>query len=459
MREEFAPRRTAAATPSELVRSDAFQKWRRGQSKTVRAWLDRSGFEGRSGSHVVVPGTGRAKARIVAAVEGPSIWWLAGLPQALADGTYYLDSPVEDSEATRLSIGWGLGSYAFDRYRAAPRARRSRFVLPSNADAAEVARHIDAASMARDLINTPAGDLGPPELAEAARELARRYGAKVKVVEGSALERGFPAVHAVGRAAAKAPRLIDFTWGTPRAPKVTLVGKGVCFDTGGLNLKTGNGMRLMKKDMGGAATVLALGQLIMDAGLPVRLRVLVPAVENNVAGNAYRPGDVVRTRKGVTVEIGNTDAEGRVILADALALADEESPDLLIDCATLTGAARVALGTDLPALFCDDDGFADSLAGAGAAEADPVWRLPLWAPYRRYIESPIADINNAGSSPFGGAITAALFLNRFVDNAKVWAHLDLFGWNEDNRPGRPKGGEAMTVRALLRTLRTRYGAA
>ncbi len=459
MNEAFAGRRTASTTSIELIAGKTFPAWRDKQSKAVQAWLVRSGFEPRPGAVAVLPAQGKAQPRVLACIgEQVDLWSVAGLPGQLAAGTYEIVTKPTADEATQLAIGWGLGSYRYRAYLSGADRRWPKLVMPQSADGDEVRRQVAAATLVRDLINTPAADLGPPELAAAAAALARKFGAKVTVVSGKILERNFPAVHAVGQAAEKKPRLIDFRWGRTSDPKVTLVGKGVCFDTGGLDIKPAQGMRLMKKDMGGAAAVLGLAHLIMDGGLPVRLRVVIPAVENNIAGNAYRPGDIIRTRHGTTVEIGNTDAEGRVILADALALADEESPDFLLDCATLTGAARVALGPDLPALFCGDDDTAMGLLGAGDRTLDPLWRLPLWQPYRRYIDSPIADINNAGTSGFAGAITAALFLSTFVANAKVWAHIDLFGWNEDSRPGRPKGGEAMAIRAVLEFLRHRFGA-
>jgi leucyl aminopeptidase len=310
--------------------------------------------------------------------------------------------------------------------------------------------------MVRDLVNTPASDLGPAELEAAARQLVAAHRVRLRVTKGAALHRGFPMIHEVGKASPRAPRLIDFTWGPARAPKVTLVGKGVCFDTGGLDIKPASGMALMKKDMGGAATALGLAQMIMQAKLPVRLRVLIPAVENAIAGNAFRPGDVLRSRKGLTVEIGNTDAEGRLILADALALADEEAPDLLIDMATLTGAARVALGPDLPPFYTDDEKLAADISRAAAAENDPLWPMPLWEPYFRLIESPVADISNSSESGFAGSITAALFLKRFVDRAKAYVHFDIFAWTPAARPGRPKGGEAQAMRALFAVIRDRY---
>lgn len=460
MNECFAQRRTATSVSIEIVATDAFAAWKKRQPRAVRDWLAVDGFAGRVGSFAPIPGGDGVRPRVVVVPDGAlDLWTLAALPSRLAPATYCLEDDLDPAAATALMVGWGLGCYRFDRYLAAARGKVTRLVVPKGADRAEAARQIESVVLVRDLINTPAADLGPPELADAARHLAKTYAAKLSVVSGKALEDHFPAVHAVGRAAAKPPCLIDFTWGNKNHPKVTLVGKGVCFDTGGLNLKPGSSMKLMKKDMGGAAVTLGLARLIMNAELPVRLRVIVPAVENNVSGNAYRPGDVLRTRKGVSVEIGNTDAEGRLVLADALALADEESPDLMIDCATLTGAARVALGPDLPALFCDDTAFAEDLMCAGRDVSDPLWRLPLWQPYLRMLKTPIADINNAGSGGFAGAITAALFLKTFVSNAKVWAHLDLYGWNDEDRPGRPKGGDAMAMRALFETIRRRFGAA
>ncbi|MCK5620816.1 MAG: leucyl aminopeptidase family protein, partial [Alphaproteobacteria bacterium] len=323
-----------------------------------------------------------------------------------------------------------------------------------------VAAAATATSFVRDLINTPAADMGPADLAQAARELAGEFGADFTVTVGDELiEQNYPAIHAVGRAAAVAPRLIDISWGDPSHPKVTLVGKGVCFDTGGLDLKPSRGMALMKKDMGGAAMVLGLARMIMMTGLPVRLRVLAPAVENSVSGNAMRPRDILRTRKGLTVEIGNTDAEGRLVLADALTEAMADKPDLLLDFATLTGAARGAVGTGIAAMFTPDDNLAEDLYRQGVAEDDPVWRLPLWKPYRRMIDSKVADINNAGDSPHAGAITAALFLAEFVDEGISWAHFDIMAWNPAARPGRPEGGEAMAMRAAFATIKDRYAGA
>jgi leucyl aminopeptidase len=321
-----------------------------------------------------------------------------------------------------------------------------------------VSRVADAATLARDLVNTPANDMGPQELADAAQQVAQHYGAKFGCIVGDdLLTQNFPLVHAVGKASPRAPRLVDFTWGDPSHPKVTLVGKGVCFDTGGVDLKPSSGMLLMKKDMGGAANVLALAQMVMDAKLKMRLRVLIPAVENAVAGNAFRPLDIYPSRKGPTIEIGNTDAEGRLVLADALTLADEEKPDLLIDMGTLTGAARVALGPELPPFYTNDEQLAADVARCATAERDPLWQLPLWPPYDSWLDSKVADINNAPSNGFAGSITCALFLQRFVEHAKAWLHLDIYAWTPNAKPGRPEGGECQGARALYRLLSERYG--
>ncbi|MBR56695.1 MAG: leucyl aminopeptidase [Myxococcales bacterium] len=322
---------------------------------------------------------------------------------------------------------------------------------------AEVERLYDAAALVRDLVNTPANDMGPDELEAAARDLAEAHGAKIKVIKGdSLLKQNFPMVHAVGRASVREPRLIDIRWGSTSNPRVSLVGKGVCFDTGGLNLKPGSSMLKMKKDMGGAAHVLGLASLIMDAELPVCLRVLVPAVENSIGGRAYRPGDVLPSRKGITVEIGNTDAEGRLVLADALALADSESPEVLFNMATLTGAARVALGADLPPFYTTDDVFAAELCEQGEAVNDPVWRMPFWRNYRRFLDSKIADINHISSSRYAGSITAALFLKEFVESAKLFVHFDVYAWTDRSSPGRPAGAEAQAIRAMYEVLKSRY---
>ncbi|WP_341705464.1 leucyl aminopeptidase family protein, partial [Ferrovibrio sp.] len=380
---------------------------------------------------------------------------------ALPEGEYRLADTRKMNQlaADDAALGWALAAYRFDRYKkpAAGRRGRARLVWPAKADRARVVALYDGIVLARDLVNTPAADMGPAELAEAARAVALLGGGSFACIIGDdLLEQNYPMIHAVGRASVRLPRLIDITWGNPKHPKLTLVGKGVCFDTGGLDLKPSAGMLLMKKDMGGAAVVLGLAAAIMALKLPVRLRVLVAAVENSVSGNAMRPGDVLTSRKGLTVEIGNTDAEGRLVLADALAEADREKPDWLIDCATLTGAARVAIGPDLPALYSSDDTMAQALLAAGLAAADPLWRMPLHRPYREYIEGKVADISNSADTPFAGSITAALFLQEFVEKTKAWAHLDMFAWNPKARPGRPAGAEATGLRALFAAIEARY---
>ncbi len=378
---------------------------------------------------------------------------LGAISSKLPAGTYAFETAPRDIHL--VALGWILELYRYDPYRKAD-AKQVKLVLPDAVDAARVRREADASIMVRDLINIPANLLGPQELEDAARALAKTHKAKFNVVSGAKLAKEFPLIHIVGVASPRAPRLIDFTWGNAKDPKVTLVGKGVCFDTGGLDIKPSSSMILMKKDMGGAANVLGLARLIMEANLPVRLRVLIPAVENSIAGDAFRPGDIFKTRKGLTVEIGNTDAEGRLVLCEALALADEEAPDLLIDMATLTGAARVALGPDLPPFYTDNDELAGQLAQHARAENDPLWRMPVWRPYYSMIETPVADLNNAGQGGFAGSITAALFLFRFVEKARAYAHLDVFGWTPNAKPGRPKGGEAQGMRALFATIAQRY---
>ena len=463
---EYLTKEGRGAVPIVALDKDTLSAWLAGQSKRVKAWVRNVRFAAKSGSVCAVPATDGRLAVVLAGVgssaaDGSRLWGWAALPAALPAGRYRIEPEPPQEDASRAALGWALGTYGFHRYK----KRETSFatlVWPRHSDRQAVEAAAEATFWARDLINTPAEDMGPEELAAAARELAQAHGAKVRVTVGDDLiKANYPAVHAVGRASARAPRLIDLTWGKPGAPKLTLVGKGVCFDSGGLDLKSAAGMKLMKKDMGGAAQVLGLARMVMAAGLKVRLRVLVPAVENSVSGNAIRPLDVIRTRKGLTVEIGNTDAEGRVILADALAEAASESPQLIVDCATLTGAARVALGTELPAVFCNQDRLADSLLASGEREADPVWRMPLWEPYARHIDSKVADINNAVEGGYGGAITAALFLKRFVegpDGAAVpWIHLDFMGWNLSGRPGRPEGGEVMGMRALFGLVRDRFG--
>ena len=453
---------TTGVTPVVVLTKDRLSAWLAEAPERERTWLTVTGFSADKGKPALVPADNGRIARVVVGLGestdgGTAMWALAGLPEALPEGSYRLETAPDEADPTRLALGWALATYAFTRYRA-KKSAATALVWPKGADRGRVERLARAVFLARDLANTPAGDLGPSELAAEAVRVAKAAGAKHRVIVGDELlAENYPTIHAVGRAAAQAPRLVDIRWGEPAAPKVTLVGKGVCFDTGGLDLKTASGMRLMKKDMAGAAIVLGLAQAIMDANLGVRLRVLLPLVENAVSGNAVHPMDIVRTRKGLTVEIGNTDAEGRLILCDALAEAATEKPELLVDMATLTGAARVALGPELAALFCNDDGLANALLAAAAAEDDPMWRMPLWRPYRKMIDSKIADLNNVSESPHAGAVTAALYLQEFVEPDIPWAHLDVMAWNPQSRPGRPEGAEATALRALYAHIAARFG--
>lgn len=457
MLENLAARPTKTTRQLIPLKKRDLKAWLGKQRAGVKAWVRDTKFEAKRGQVCLVPKSDGSLGTVLLGVrELDEPWVYAGLPKSLPLGRYQLPTDLGADAANAAALGWALGTYRFDRYVKRNR-KYAALVWPESADQAKVTRLVEGIGLGRDLINTPAGDMGPEELAATAKELAERHGAKLKLTVGDKLlAENYPAVHAVGRASSRAPRLIDFTWGDPKAPKLTLVGKGVCFDSGGLDLKSPANMKLMKKDMGGSATVLALAHIVMAAELPVRLRVLVPAVENSVSGNAFRPLDVLQTRKGITVEVGNTDAEGRLILCDALAEADSEAPDLIIDIATLTGAARVALGTDLPALFSNDDEAAQQLLGASTDVGDPLWRLPLHEPYRDKLKSPVADINNISSGSYGGAITAALFLREFVSKSRPWMHIDTMGWNLDSQPGRPAGGEPLGVRALAEMLERRY---
>jgi leucyl aminopeptidase len=427
-----------------------------GLGKLQAQWAGANGFTGQRGKLLALPSeTGGLAGYLFGVGAGASrpvlVTGLAGAN--LEAGRYRLEGALGDP--TYAALGFRLGAYRFDRYRK-PKAL-PELVPPSDADAAEVTRLTEAAYLARDLINTPANDLGPDAFDREIRAFAARHKMKVKAIVGDELlKQNFPMIHAVGRAAAEAPRLLDLSWGRASDPKITLVGKGVTFDTGGLDIKPSSGMLLMKKDMGGAANVLGLAHAIIDAGLKVRLRVLIAVVENAISAPAFRPGDVLPSRSGQTVEIGNTDAEGRLILGDALTLGDEESPELMLDMATLTGAARTALGPDLPPLYSTDDRLAADLMAAGLRSDDPLWRMPLWEPYDKMMDSKIADVNNAGSTPFAGSITAAMFLKRFVKNAKAWVHLDIFGWAPEARPGRPFGGTDQGIRSVYGTLKARY---
>ena len=423
----------------------------------VADWVEASGYRGKPGEVLLLPGGGQGPVggALVGTAGEDDLWSWGGAAAALPKGRYRIDAKLSQNAATRAALGWALGSYRFTRYKSQTR-ENPVLVWPKGADHDGVTAAAKATWLVRDLINAPAADMGPEALADTATTLAQDFGADCTVTVGDDLiAEKYPAIHAVGRAAAQAPRLIDLRWGDAGHPKITLVGKGVCFDSGGLDMKSSRGMDLMKKDMGGGAVALGLAHMIMAAGLPVRLRVLVPAVENSVSGNAMRPRDVLRTRKGLSVEIGNTDAEGRLVLADALAAATEDDPALILDFATLTGSARSAVGTEIAAMFSPDDDLADRLFRHGVAEDDPVWRLPLWQPYRRLIDSNVANISNIGSSSYAGAITAALFLSEFVGEGIPWAHFDIMAWNTGNRPGRPEGGEAMAMRAAFAAIRER----
>jgi leucyl aminopeptidase len=421
----------------------------------LRHWADAQGFEAAPSSVLMVAGDkGLAEVWVGAPRATDDAFALGAVAARLPKGVYGFAMPP--AQADLVALGWCLELYRHDPLRPL-QLKTPQLVCPKGVARDAVIKLANASYGVRDQVNMPANLFGPDELEAAARKLAKAHGAKLAVVKGARLRKDFPLVHVVGAASTRKPRLIDFTWGSPRHPKVTLVGKGVCFDTGGLDIKPSSGMLLMKKDMGGAATVLGLAQLVMQAKLKLRLRVLVPAVENSIAGDAFRPGDVFKSRKGLTVEIGNTDAEGRLILCDALALADEEAPELLIDMATLTGAARVALGPDLPPFYTDDDGVAADIATHAQLCNDPLWRMPLWRAYNQMIDTGIADVNNAGQGGFAGSITAALFLRRFVEKAKAHVHFDIFAWVPTAKPGRPKGGEQQGMRALFSYLSTRYG--
>ena len=449
--------RSKNAIPIEPVAKSSFDKWLQKHPES-REWLATIGFKAEPGSFAfLAQGRGRAARVLASPAEGERIWAYAGLPMSLPEGTYRLDTNGDAAAQTDAALGWALGSYEFTRYRK-PKRAAAKLAWPEKADRAEIERIASSVFLARDLINTPCEDMGPAHLAEAATKVAREFGAKAKTLTGDELLReNYPTIHIVGRASAREPRLIDIRWGEADAPKVTLVGKGVCFDTGGLDLKPAAGMLDMKKDMGGAAVMLALARTLMAAGAPIRLRLLIPAVENSVSANAYRPLDIVRTRGGKTVEIGNTDAEGRLVLCDALAEADTEKPDLLVDAATLTGAAKIALGPEVQAVFCDDDDAAGAMMRHGRAVGDPLWRLPLWRPYRKLIDGKCADLNNVAPNPFAGSIIGALYLAEFVSRAKTWAHLDIMAANTSTKPGRPEGGEATGMRALYAYIRGRYG--
>jgi leucyl aminopeptidase len=445
-----------AALPLHVVEKSGFAAWRDAQPAPVQAWLDAHRFDaGTASAQSWADGDGRVAGAVIGVEDAHDPLAYAHAPRALPAGDWRVVSELDGGARRALQLGWGLGCYRFDRYKqhARPLPR-----LAATAFDAETFDLLAACVRVRDLVNTPTEHMGPDELEAAAHAIAQAHGATVETIAGDdLLAQNYPAIHAVGRASHRAPRLIELRWGKPGHPKVTLVGKGVCFDTGGLDLKPESAMLIMKKDMGGAATVLALAHMIMCAGLKVALRVLIPAVENSVAGDAFRPLDVYPSRKGLNVEIGNTDAEGRLVLADALALACEESPELLIDMGTLTGAARVALGPELPPYYTDDEPLAAEVARHATAENDPLWRLPLWRRYDQNIDSKIADVNNIAAGGMAGSIICALFLKRFVGGAKSWLHFDIYAWTPSARPGRPEGGECQAARALYALLTERYG--
>ncbi len=443
--------------PVYIVKQSEFPVWLKKQEIHVINWLESNGFRGEAGNVSLIPNNkGKCDAVILCIADRNYFWSVGVLPLTLPQGEYHLD--CADSDYEHFALVWGLGAYQFTRYKKALR-KPAKLVLPKKFDANLLENTVESIYWVRDLINIPADDLGPTEFATIAKKFCVEVKAQFKQISGAALlKQNYPLIYAVGRASDDAPRLIDIRWEgkksrSKKLPKITLVGKGVCFDTGGLDIKNSSGMLLMKKDMGGAAHVLGLARMIINAKLPVCLRVLIPMVENSIAGNAYRPGDVLKSRKGITVEIGNTDAEGRLVLADALTEAVSENPDLLIDIATLTGAARVALGTELPALFSNNDDVAHEVVRLSNNVNDPVWRMPLFSTYRDSLNSSIADINNAGLDSYGGAITAALFLKEFVPDSIPWLHFDLMAWNLKTRSGRPQGGEAFALRTLFEYLK------
>jgi leucyl aminopeptidase len=448
------------AVPIRFVTPKSWAEVRAGLDAATCAFADAAGFEPRAGRHLLLPARDGGLAGVLFGLDMPDTPardpFLPGrLPGLLPKGTYRFADPPGDVRLAALAFA--LGSYQFARYRKAD-GKEVRLEIPAGVDGEDLSRMVDGVFLARDLINTPANDMGPAELEAAARQVAQQHGAAIQSIVGDdLLAKNFPLIHAVGRAAKGAPRLIDMSWGDAAAPKVTLVGKGVCFDSGGLDIKPDSAMLLMKKDMGGAASVLALAHMVMARGLNVRLRVLIPAVENAISGDAFRPRDVYRSRQGLSVEVGNTDAEGRLILADALALADEEAPELLVDMGTLTGAARVALGPDLPPFYTHDEELAAAVARHAGTENDPLWRLPLWPAYDAMLDSKVADMSNIGTGGFAGSIICALFLNRFVTAAKSWLHVDIYAWVPTAKPGRPEGGECQAARAVYGYLAARYG--
>ncbi len=451
----FTTQHSKNAISISVITPNDFPAWLARQTSFVKNWISSTGFKAEAGSLCLLPDdAGKLTQVIVGAVDKENFWCVGNLSTTLPEGQYIFDH--SEINYTDFAIAWGLGAYQFAQYKKFNKTP-AQLVLPENCDIELISNIVESIYLVRDLINTPTDDMGPSELAQATENLAKQYQAKMNQVIGAdLLKNNYPAIHTVGRASDDEPRLLDLRWGNNQHPKVTLVGKGVCFDTGGLDIKNSAGMLLMKKDMAGAAHVLGLARMIMQANLPINLRVLIPAVENAISGNAYRPGDIIKSRKGLTIEIGNTDAEGRVVLADALTEAASENPDLLIDMSTLTGAARIAVGTDLSAMFANNDLVANEVIQHGNQKQDPIWRLPLYAAYREALNSPIADINNSTPDSYAGAITAALFLKEFVSDDIPWLHFDIMAWNLKSRPGRPQGGEAMALRALFSYLAGRY---
>ncbi|MGI9400331.1 MAG: leucyl aminopeptidase family protein [Rhizobiaceae bacterium] len=455
MRVSALSKKKSGGTPVYMLEPKSLASLPDNLPDIASAWMKSTGFTAKSGQLCLVPRPdGKIECALFGLGDNANPMSAGRLARLLPAGDWSFAGEVTNPELSTL--GFLLGAYRFDKYRQQKKAV-AKLVAPKGIDLAKIISEAEAITLARDLINTPTNDLGPAELEKEIRALAKRHGARVTAIRGDdLLKKNFPMVHAVGRASDSPPRLVDMKWGSANHPKVTLVGKGVCFDTGGLNIKPGSSMALMKKDMGGAANVLALAHMIMASKLPVRLRVIIGAVENSISANAFRPGDVLPSRKGITVEIGNTDAEGRLVLGDALALGDEEAPEIMIDMATLTGAARVALGADLPAMFCNQDQFADELSEAGDRQFDPMWRLPLWQGYRSGMSSDIADINHIGKGGFAGSILAALFLESFVEKTSCWAHFDIYAWNNAAKPWSPAGGEAFAIRAIHDVLANRY---
>jgi len=453
----FLPDSNGAAVPIHVLRTGEWRQWIERHTETLRRLATAYDFQAQNGRILIVPATDGAIERVLFGVgDKANVMTVGALAQNLPAGDYRFAFAPREFAPTAMAIAWGLGAYAFDRYKKRKRPA-PRLVLPEGAEREEAERVVRASWLARDLVNTPTNDMGPEALHAAADEVARAHGAGFEAIVGDELlTQNYPLIHAVGRASRQAPRLLHLSWGEADAPRVALVGKGVCFDTGGLDIKPSAGMRLMKKDMGGAAHALALGQIVMEAKLPVKLDVFLPVVENAISGDAFRPGDVIKSRQGLTVEIDNTDAEGRLILADALARACEDKPQLLLDFATLTGAARTALGPEIPPFYANDDALAAELSSASAETCDPIWRMPLWDAYETEMDSPIADLKNTGDGAFAGSIYAALFLRRFV-TAAAWAHFDIFAWSPKDKPARPQGGDAQALRACWKVIVQRFG--